>query len=844
MPIEVEIAPAGTKLSVTRRQDGKLLDQSRFDRLSSSQQVATARKCGIDVPTLLGWCEQVREANAVIVFRPVPPVKETVFFTIREVEQTNEQGEQSDESAEAFLTQKLGSIPKDKVFLWPDKAQLCCLDVDYHDGAVPHRSLLESVVLIRLSPRPFCWHFSRGGGLHLFYVATENLTAEELAAVAALRLRMIDPTAGVELKRVVRGPGDEPVFFSGGQDSSGLLLDWLREPGKDLEGQDDWLEEHHVEMGKRYPHTHCPVAASPDEGKHRDPVVIGEHGITCYVCEGAGRVWGSRRAGWFPWAAILGHPSAGDVGSMVRGLCHWGHARWVLAERYGVRGELAKLAYRAALKVHHAGKDTEPLIEGAFDQDTDVLARVGTDWVNIEGMKVLSKNIGQTLALLPFTQYLNDKGEIKTKMARVTNFLEPLDFRDRGYPPIRLIYGIKMAPDLASIKDATVAVPSPELKSQGGVRVLPKYVPFAKRMKVDKARQIIEQLIPGVNWNLIDLVLCGIGSTQETNLGSPPRIFVSGPSASAKSSHFHIASGIAGVTVSEPSMQGSDERLKQAIQQAVQQGPVLVINEIFKDSIRANRKITPTQALEPILTMEKNSMTHVLYKGAEKLGRQFVLGLTEIVLPPDIRAETQLARRIRYVPLTRSHPEWRVNMAAAGLNEFVNIRLGGPELVEACDAILSDCIDRFFVVPMSFDAQAEKLGIQTLQDSSEFEDPTKMLRHFFKLVCAAPKISNPRLEKLYSGFKQISRSETDGGDSADELFTVYSSFADGTGADWSTARKLQEKDWGMVLGVDQPVKIQMRTNGSSVFIRFQVGPMEKPELVNEQIVDPTDWSTL
>lgn len=841
MPTEIEIAPAGKRFSVARRQDGKLIDQQRLDVLNSGQQRAVARKLGVDVATLLDWCEQVGTKGEKMSFSPPTPEPAPSSFIVRELNQTNEQGEEYKNDPGTFLTTVFPSVPVASVVTWSDKSAVCCLDVDYHEGLVPDRLLLESVVYTRLAPKPFCWHFSRGGGLHLFYLATDNLTAEELAAVAALRFRMIDPTAGVELKRVVRGPGEEKVIFSGEQDTTGLLLDWLREPSKDTEGKEEYLSDHNLEVGRRYDHDRCPAFPSADNGKHREPVVVGEAGITCYVCEGAGRNWGSRRAGFFPWAAILGHPTAGDVGSMVRGLCHWGHAKWVLAEKYGIRGDLAKLAYGAALKAWHAGKDTEILIPNVFDVDSDKVARVGTEWMDIEGVTPLSKNIGQTLALLPFTQFVDPEGKIKVKQARVTNFLEPIDFRDRGYPPIRLIYGIKMAPDLAPMRDATVAVPSPELKKLGGDRVLPKYVPFSKRMKIDKARSVIEQLTPGVNWNLIDLILCGVGSTQETGLGSPPRIFVAGPSETAKSSHFLIAAGVAGVTVSEPSMQGSDERLKQAIKQGIEQGPILVINEIFKDSVRSNRKLTPTQALEPILTLEKNSMTHVLYKGAEKMGRQFVLGLTEIILPPDIRAETQLARRIRYVPLTRSHPEWRGNMAAARLKEFTEIRLGGPELVDACNSILSDCIDRFFTTPMSFDEQAEALGVQTLRDSVEFEDPTILLRFLFKLVCAAPEINNPRLAKLYPRFKQISRNDPDGSDAADELFTVYSGFADGTGADWSHARKLDEKDWGRVLGVDEPVKLVIRENGSSVFLRFQIGPLTAPEKVNQEIVDPSTW---
>ncbi len=181
-------------------------------------------------------------------------------------------------------------------------------------------------MLTSLAPRPIAWHFSRGGGLHLFYVASSPFKANELAAVAALRFRAVDAVAGLELKTVVRGPGAEPVLHTVEQDTGGAVLgDWFAAEGTDEEARDEWLERENLQIDGRYDHTKCPIAPSADEpGAKRDPVCVGEAGVYCFLCEGKGRSLGCRRPGFAPWAAVLGAPTSGDLGTMIRGLCHWG----------------------------------------------------------------------------------------------------------------------------------------------------------------------------------------------------------------------------------------------------------------------------------------------------------------------------------------------------------------------------------------------------------------------------------------------------------------------------------------------------------------------------------------
>ena len=840
MPTEIELSPDKSRIALVRREDARVIASFRFDPLSVKSQAGAAVKAGVDVGTLLQWIDQVRQTGATHKFSLGATSTDSSEFLVRDIEASD--GERCKKKAPIFLTENLTQIPVDKLLFWTDTEACCCLDLDYHELPAPERLLLSSLVYSRLAPKPFCWHFSRGGGLHLFYIAHNGFTAEELASVAALRFRMIDPTAGVELKHGVRGPGSETVVYSGEQDTTGTLLEWLREPEQEVGDVEEYLEEEGLEIGRRYDHDKCPLHPTEDGGKHRMPVILRESGVHCFVCEGKERYFGSRRPGFFPWAAILGQPTAGDMGAMIRSLCHWGHAKWILRERYGLTGLLAERAYRTALKAYHQGRPTEPLVAGCFNKHLDGYTRVGYDWMNLDEVKKYSSAIQSSIQAMPTTQYVDGKGVIRSNPVIVTNLLEPMDLGKYGYPSIDLIFGSKMAAEfLGHGKRTLVAIPNPNLVRKGGPRFLPAYVPKSSRMGEEKARSIIEQIVPRVDWNLIQCVLCGVGSVQETELGLPPRLFVTGPSRAAKTSHFMIAAGIAGVKTGSPSAHSTEERLRQGLMEAIQTAPIVLINEVLKDAYRTNKRASAVQALEPILNLEKESLTHVLYKGPREFGKQFLLGFTEVQLPPDLRNETQIARRIRYHRLDREKRDWVQTISAAGVSDLHLLRLASPEVADACNAVLSEVIDRFFVTPMTFQQQAEELGIKTLEDSGDFVDLTPYLRQFFKLVCLAPRIENERLAKLYPNYVRIDRGAEDTSDDTEELVATYTMFADGPGAEWFSARKLIEKDWGTILGIEENVKLVLSHAGSSVFVRFQVGPMNKPTKVNAEIVDPTLW---
>lgn len=864
MATEIELIPDGKRLAYIKWDGDKPVARARFDPMSEKARYGAGHVLGVDDVTLLQWAAEVEIAKTPKRF--VAPHDAAAdrpgVFTVREIDQARTEGRKYDLPPERLLREVLPAVGVEQVVDWTGRAGLCCLDIDYHekdkDGCpiAPARHWLESVVTTRLAPRPLCWHFSKGGGLHLFYVGTEGFRADELAAVAALRFRSIDVSAEVELKTQIRGPGADPVRYYDKQDTTGLVTGWLAAGFEDGSGDIEdtaatYRAAHDLEIGKRYSHDKCPIAPSPDAGDKRSPVVVNEAGIHCFLCESKNQVRGSRRPGFVPWSVLVDHPTGGLLGDMIRRIAHWGHARHVLREAYGLDGPMAKLAYVAALKAVHQGTDRYPLIANVSRDTTDGYAYLAPGnappfWYDMDTFAP-GKDLRDMIAAFPAVQYVTAKGEVKPIADRLTKFLQvETDLTRFGYPKIQLINGAKIAGAVLNLNDGVViATPQAKIRERGDA-YRPRYVPRSSRMKVEAAWTAIEQIVPRVDRSLIELLIAGAAVVQEGKLGPSPRVFVAGSSGTAKTAHFGVASGILGTSVQPVRFDRDETRMYQAIRDALDHSPIVPVSEIFKDAARG-AKLDPIGALSSFLNLDKHIRVHRLYKGSEPVGREAMLGFTEISLPLPVRDETQLARRLRYVRLYNRKHEWPSTMAAAGVGEFHLIRLASPEVAAACNAILSDVADRFFDVNRTFEQIADMIGVPTVETSADFADPLPYLREFFRLICAAPDVTDPRLKRMIApGFKKIVPGGGAGTDADEEdLAAIWTMFADHpTGERWFRSEKLESRDWAEVLKVEGHVKIVIQRNGDAVFVRFQIGPLKKPLKVNAEIVNPEGWKPL
>lgn len=846
----LELIPSGSKMVATVTADGVVTSRETMNPDSSRSRKAVYSAAGIDDVALLALIAECRQAGKPVSKDVTPPkiIADVSTITIRGLTETDSSGDvQPLGDPAVWLNTALPLIPVDRIATWKDKKALCCLDVDYHESDPPGRDVLTAIVTTRVTPAPLAWHFSRGGGLHLFYVAVTPFTAEELAAVAALRFRAFDPTAGLELKSVVRGPGDAKVSFAPMQDTATGFVAWLGAPEYSEEEKTDWLERHDMTEEGRYDHTKCPINPTPGHASKGDPVQVSEAGIFCHKCSGEGRSLGCRKPGFAPWASILGAPSAGDLGKMVRECVHWGHARLVLTERYGLLPMFAQLAYGAALKAYHAGGPKEGLIPGVFNRYTQDMARVADQWVGVGDSFEYPKEIAGLMRALPACQFVKPDGTVGVVPEAVTELSQPKDLSRYGYPSLNVVHGFRFTRVFLETNDrrTNVSVVHKEILERGS-KFIPRYVPVSQRMKEDQAWAEIETVAPGIDRVLVEAALCAFASAQETQMGLLPVVFVSGPTGAAKTSTLKFAAGIAGTNCGDVVVQSDETRYREAVRRCGRSGPAAIYNEILKDSARGRRALSAKEALDPILNMTPDSMSHALYTGPVRLGRVPAMFLTEPVLPLDVVDETQLARRIRHYRVYGEKKTWPQTIGAAGLGDkLYMLRTVSPRMNQACDAIISWITDRWFAVPTGWDKIADALGVHTIRDSSDFKDMRPWLREFFRLVCKAPALDKREAAVYGVGYKRLSRTEGYEKESyLDKLLTVYNMFTDGqAGSDWTASRRLAEKDWQGALGTSQHVWLDQRADGSAALFRFRVGPEASPT-VNESIVDPSGWEEL
>lgn len=835
----IELVPDRTRLLIIITRDGRPPHRDRFDPVTAKARAKQADACGVTADQFADWCEQVRVKGGPLTFHPPGEDRQAEGqVTIRGITQTAAEA-RSAGPISGFLAQWLQSVRVDEVAQWDGKHELCCLDIDYHDNNAPARDWLEAVVRTRVSPAPVAWHFSRSGGLHLFYTAAGPHAADQLAACAALRFRTIDGAAGVELKTIVRGPGPEPVHRNPtGADVTGTFLSWLDAAEASDTARESWLDSEGMECGQRYSHDRCPIDPGPNS-KADKPVLVSEAGVYCFRCNAKGLTWGSRQPGFVPWPALLGAPSSGELGTLVRRQVHWGHAKYVFTERYELPERLAKLAFRAALCAYHEGKPTADLIPAVFDERTDEIARVANQWVTVDQGYAYQGNISALVSRLPIAQFVDNDGKSKVDAALVTELTQSKDLSRYGYKSVELVHGYKLTgPFLNDTRVTRVGVPNPALR-EFGTRCLPRYRRPADRMSPDEAWATIEQVLPRVDRKLIRTLLVAFGCAQETRRGLLPVLFVAGPSAAGKSVMCQLACGILGAQVgAEGTYEPENAKFRTQIRDGALKGPLVVFNELLKEAARSRNKATFREALDFVLNLTEDSVSHKLHTGAVPMGKLPAIVITEPLCPVGLQDETQLARRIRYHEVEGRKDDWRRTIANAGINKLSLIRTVSDRVAKACDAILSDVIDTYFAVPSNWDDLADTLGVQTVEKSDAFEDQTPWLKELFRLVCRAPELEG-KDAKLYSGgFKKISRDQVDS-----DLVTVYSKFADDSGSAWCHSRRLTEKDWTTILRHGASVWIDLRQSQNDVFIRFGVGPRNRPTHVNEQIVTP-DWEGL
>lgn len=783
MQVSIFRAGRGQSLTVTVSREGKLVFSDEFHPSRAKDHRRVAAAVGISYTDLLSMIGEFTSNGGTVVRDFDSGERTGQAFEIRccgGVESTF-----AGEVAEAFFSAATHASGNGQL-RWSDAASLCCLDIDYH-GQERNDALRESLVAF-LRPQPFAWHLSKGGGIHAYYHSMPGMAADELAAVAAVGFSQIDTSAAFELKCDTWAP----VNLQRGtqtDDFGGLFQDDEAAPPEHLG----------FEVGKRYPHSACPFNPSVDD--KRDPVIAMQTGVFCHSCA-------SKGVGYASYSS-LGNRTRSRLRTMVERFTHWEHAKLVFHDLVDVPERIARLAYHVMVR---RGRESDPRVERVFEAGRDLIRAsgrwVGANWTTTWNMAYAAS----VLAQLPACQDANGDPD----RATVDRFRQnQADLCHWGYFPVTPVRGLKIYGHHNTYSDANrVTLVTQTSKLAHDVTRQPRYVKPKDRMPEEDAWQLVEHYFPGINRQLVKLLIAGKG-VAEGGGGMPPFCVIHGPSSSGKSGTIHVAAGIAGDLATEFEFENSTERLRQCLLDALDRGTFAVVNEVFK-SDRA-KKLGYRAAIDPILNFTPNSVSHKLYVGPVALARSPVLVMTDTSLPREVVSDTQIGRRLIYCHLpNRIDWESRVAKEADG-REFSDFRFFSPDAARAANAIVSSLIDEFFSTSMVFRDIASELGLFAVSESPEFTDERRVLRRFFDLVNETPEVGPPDQKRLGSrGWKKLSRNEET------ELVETWLQIADGEHEGFTSSRRCEEVDWSQVLGLEKrriDFKVSRRSVGV-VFVRF------------------------
>jgi hypothetical protein len=753
-----------------------------------------AEALGIKEAEVFSLCQQLASNSQQVIRLDISKPSEPEFSITRRTISSSQGIEFKDADTLECLKKAIIPYEENTILQWDSKEKLAVLDVDYH-GHEFTRELGERIArcLTGLRPRPTGYARSRSGGYHGYYVKTDRFSGEELAAVAGIHWINLDRTATFDIVKQVRVPKD--VEWINGTTG---CPDWLGNSISDG-AVDGWLCEKSLEIGHSYSHEQCPVNPCTSHGS---PVVVDEWGVYCHRCNSAGVCYGSRKPGVFPYGSLINGGLPNVVLSLVRNFTHWEHARIILGNLFdGISESILRLGYSACLKSVH--DEDDPRIERVFTSGNDFI-RSSDRWTTRNCIGDYTKRLDGLLATLPACQ--DSRGASVND--RVVRFMQNVNIREYGYPDVAPIRGLKIYGHNLPCNDPDVfhvVVPSKRLASPSMMRFAPKYRKVNERLPLEDAWHLVEELFPGVNRKYLQLLIAAKG-ISEGQVGLPPMILVTGPTAAGKTTTVNLAAAMCGDHNTEIAWNDSVERFRQALKGGIDAGSFVTVNEVLKDADRQGS--TALEALDVFLNVTPNSVSHIMYIGPVSLGRIPVCVCTELAIPQKLRDDRQLARRFVYLQLDEEHQEWEQISTDAGLMGAENFRtfMEGRGAA-ASDSIVSDVIDRFFDVPRNFRDIATNLGFCRLIDSQDFDNPEDDLRNFYDVYLTSPENDE--------GFRYIDRS------SETPLAEAWERLNDGGSEEsWYTSRRIDECDWKKVLKKDKVLKLVKKKRKSKLLFKF------------------------
>lgn len=803
--IEQLTLPRTTKIKATKfDREGRLLGEFSGHFIEPKDYEGASKRLGVSEDLLRFALTQYRISEPKTYTQDIETRPSKPMFRVRE-----ENGTRLSAKVFTDFTEALKDASPTQVIEWDNTTWIVNLDIDFPRDAPTATQLMRFIETLNPSPEKY-WQSRSGVGAHLIYHAENVFDADELAAIAAYNIQRRFPNCRCEFLSRTRAVPATSELFTQTQSANPDVLRTLLSTFSDVDIQ-AFLDSRGWVTGQRLPHSECPVNPSDKAKSNTPPVVIHADCVYCYVCNANGIRSGSSIAGRFPFAALSGRRVNTQISRCIEHFVHYGHARHVIRSK--VDGEnLARKVYSALLKLRY-GDDAR--ISAVFTAGEPYgLIRYQGYWTDNQGSLVEMTRTSPILKSLPHTQKVLGNGSVESVPIKIEWLAQAVDLSPVGYFPLVPIYGIQISQFQELPEDKLYSVQiTPALLPEQHERVRPKYVPVPERIDMDTAWATLEAVFPGLCRELITCLIAARGCAEH-RAGLPPMLFITGPTGTGKTTHIDIASAIVGDTNAKVYLNDERDRFMNQIVQSKRQSGFVNIDEVFKFGSQA--KMKPIEAMESILSFTETSKVYIIHVGGVTFGHLPAFVFTDTDIPIEVRQHEQIARRVFEYKLY-STVEWERTLSESGINETKYLRTnGGEEMVSACDAILSEVIDSFFLTPATdFATVCEALGIKRLRDSVEMGERNDMILELFNAVCAAKDMTEPTDKHRFpKGSKVAVMHDTD------KIYRAFMECQTTQERGSLECRMIKGADLMQVLKLKCPATLEIRKHGNKIGLRF------------------------
>jgi hypothetical protein len=725
------------------------------------------------------------------------------------------------------------------VLEWKGLDELAAVDVDFHGEYKPKLTGFESY---RLPVQPSWYWTTHGGGARLIYEAQGELTAHEIAVLSVMTFgTLFYHCTGVEIKSETRHPA-----YPRGNDTCGSVCTGTTNLNKarrlllgnrygdldDVEVQEaweEWCEEEGWEVGRSYEHARCLIDSA--HASHGTPVWVGDYGIHCKSCEQHGNCYeGQSKPGWVPASVLvdLGRPNRVNyLRNAVKNFCHWEHTRHIVAKETDQTGELARIGYKALLKLWHLANAAPEMHEPIIERIERVfwpspIVRTKAGWVHADDFTTAAKQTGleKILQNLPAVQMWDTptRGKPKWKASshKLGIFQGGFDLTDHGYPPLTPIRGVDLAwAARQSAESVAECLGTPDKQLMIPV-VVPCNPPFRFRSAKDRdlawAEKRIQESFPGLDFNYLRYAICTIGLTQLGREPEPPRTFVLGQSGSAKTATLHLAAAMCGQNVGNCIFTANQERLLQSYGEVSATCTIALFDEIAK------QRVTDEELQAGVLNMVRGKQYHRLYVGPTPIDSPAAVFFCDTALPSVFTNDTQLARRVVLIQLgaginaSAELVNWKDTCDCGDIRYW---RQYSRENADAADMIVSDVMDTYFRNPhVNLQKIAKAFGYSFLTEPIGDVDSDLPKKTLFDAVCADTEHAGTAMFKG-QGWKVVAlHPETPIAAALRECGVRVGEPA--------ALQALTGCQWRRVLGIPG-VELDLQPHGQKIAIRFRLG---------------------